>query len=331
MELILHIGMGKTGSSALQKSLSSNGSALNESGAQYLGMWMEPLHAGSNPPKDREFIDQPLSVWEGRAEALRSFGERRSQEAGLTKFIVSNESFFHCGPRLRPFIEKVREFATVKAVVYVRNPLKWLPSAYLQWGVRHKTRPGPIPAFSDYARANVRQYEDVLWWQEHMGDILVVRPYDRVDGVVRDFLEVAGIGAKMPEERFYATGEAAENVLRALFNERFPTEVLPQRFNNVVGERFTRGVPRLEDVVSRSLDFSSAYEIVETNRGLWDRFRDATGVDLLADAAPPPPPDTGAIRDRLVDHLLELALDQSLRLKSLERRIADLEGAGPGN
>ena len=42
MELILHIGMGKTGSTAIQLTLRNNIAKLQDAGADYLGMWLEP-------------------------------------------------------------------------------------------------------------------------------------------------------------------------------------------------------------------------------------------------------------------------------------------------
>lgn len=325
MELILHVGMGKTGSSALQKALRDNSDQLEENGVRYLGMWMQtdPTAPGLGY---WEFFDQPQPVWTMRARELAQYCQKTSFVGGPDRFVVSNESIFHHGESFRTFVEAFSEFGDVRCIAYARHPLKWLPSAYMQWGIRHKTRPGKIPTFDEYARGNIHQYQDLLKFQDMVDAPLTVRPYDMVGDVVDDFLSLLGLDIEIPETVFYTGGEPAESVLRALFNNRYDTDVRPQRFDAVLANRLRDGVPRIDGLINESFDFRPSLQIIDENRDLFQAFGERTGVDLLnQEIDPPKEPDRAAIRDRLVDYLVELTIDQSIRMKALEKRLTELE------
>ena len=324
MELILHIGMGKTGTSALQKALKDSNADLRGQGVLYLGMWM---HDPADPtaPTHQAFFGVDDTAWRERGKKIAALAEKAAGD-GISKFVVSNESFFHHGPKFQAFIDGFG--GPVKAVAYVRRPESWLPSAYLQWGVRHKTRTGPIPSFGEFARQIVHQYSELLFWQDAMGENLTIRPYDEIDNVVSDFYALCGIDLAAPKSRFYTRGEDAENVVRALFNNRFEGEVPPGRFNGVIGKMLDEVTP-LDAAITETLDFSETPEIVEETRGIFEDFAAKTGVDLLAGPEQSAPGlDRDAVRDRIFDYVLRLSLEQSVRIRGLERRLEDLEGGG---
>lgn len=334
MQLILHIGMGKTGSSAIQHALTDNADQLARQGVEYLGMWFDMLDPRFRGVQNqaRFFAMKPAEM-ESATVALLGILQARAAERGIGTFILSNEAFSGHARALHPMVARLRAAGvTIRAIGYARNPAAWLPSAYVQWGVRDKVDPGPVPAYGDKARKLVRWYGGLLAWADLMGDIVTVRPYDRAPDIVADFAEAAGIALDPPGTRVLERGEDAEIVLRALYNNRFQKHVLPAAFDRAVLEGLA-SVPRLEEIAARCFDYGETPAIIAENAPLFDRFAEVFGFDPRASAkAPPPMPAVGPLRDRLVDALLEITLDQARRMQRLERRLAQLEGGtGPAD
>ncbi|WP_238367982.1 hypothetical protein [Mesobacterium pallidum] len=331
MELILHIGMGKTGSTAIQSGLRKHADRLQKNGAEYLGMWLEPGPFKLSWPAYAEFFKQPPEVWRERARTVAAYMQRREVEGGPSIGIYSNESFFHNADEFEAFFDEFGKFGKIRAIAYARNPQRWLPSAYNQWGVRHKTAKGKIPPYPELARKHVKQYGELLKWHRRFGDKLTVLPYDGIGDVTQHFLGQCGLRMKVPEERVYSSGETADTLLRAWFNNRFDEPVEPPRFLAVLGRSFRKGVPHLDALATQTQDFSETGAIIEENAHIFDNFSRVFGFELRdPEAVAPPPPDMDAVRDRLIDYLIELNIDQSLRLRVLERKFEELEGkAGP--
>jgi hypothetical protein len=150
-KLIIHVGMGKTGSSSIQKTLRVARPALEKQGIKYLGLMLEHLAL----PKDytwqsvsgwREYIrvDPPQANRE-LAHALQYADDHLSKD--IHTLIWSNESLFDRLEDVQPALEAVRHRYDVQVVGYVRRPDSWIMSAYLQWGIKHKTYRGPLKPF----------------------------------------------------------------------------------------------------------------------------------------------------------------------------------------
>lgn len=326
MNLILHIGMGKTGSSAIQAALSANADQLAQQGAEYLGMWFDMLDPRFRGVQNQEqFFSQTPEEMERAADSLIEVLRVRSA-AGIHSFILSNEALSGRAWQLKPMINRLREAGiTVRVIGYARHPAAWLPSAYVQWGVRDKVDPGPVQPYEIKARQLVQWYSGLLHWHRQMEEILEVRSYDNAADIVGDFAEAIGFEINVPDKRVLERGEDAEIVLRALFNNRFPKHVLPSAFDQAV-LRSLAAVPKLEDVIEASFDYSETDLIIREQAALFDQFADAFGFDLRTFAkAPPSPPEIGALRDRLFDALLEITLGQAQRIRRLEQRLNRLE------
>jgi len=330
MKLILHIGMGKTGSSSIQRALSESAEMLRAQKVEYLGMWfdmIDPAFRGvSNQDK---FYSQPPEVLRQQAQVFLGALRRRAEEAGTETFILSNEAFSGNSGALQPFLGELGKEIEVRAIGYARNPWSWLPSAYVQWGIRDKTGEGPVPGYEEKARQLVRWYKGLIEWDERISGILEVRNYDQAEDIVQDFAQAAGVDIVIPQKRVLERGEDGEILLRALFNNRFPKHVLPRLFDRAVMGG-SQSVPTLDEALSKYFDYGSTTRIVEERQELFDQFRDRFGIDLTAQqAAPPARPDPGQMRDRLFDYMLEITLDQARRLQNLERQVKELrEGRG---
>lgn len=253
--------------------------------------------------------------------------QARAAAQGTETFTLSNEAFSGNARAMHPMVDRlVAGGVDVKAIGYARDPAAWLPSAYVQWGVRDKVDPGPVPPYAEKARTLVRWYNGLLDWHRLMAPVLQVRSYDAAADIVADFAEAAGLRLDSPGTRVLERGEDAELVLRALYNNRFQKHVLPAVFDRAVLPGLAE-VPRLDTVLERCFDYRETPAIVAEQAALFERFAAAFGFDPReAGRASPPMPDRGALRDRLMDALLEITLDQARRLQRLERRLARLEG-----
>lgn len=326
MKLILHIGMGKTGSSAIQAALSASADRLAAQGAEYLGMWFDMLDPRFRGVLNQDqFFSLPPEEMARSADVLIEVLRARSAD-GIQSFILSNEALSGKARQIKPMIDRLREAGiTLQVIGYARHPAAWLPSAYVQWGVRDKVDPGPVQPYADKARKLIHWYSGLLQWHRQMSDILEVRSYDKAADIVGDFTEVIGFELNVSDNRVLERGEDAEIVLRALFNNRFPKHVLPAAFDRAVLPGLT-SVPKLEDVVKASFDYSETDLLIREQSALFEQFADAFGFDPRAlTKAPPSEPEIGALRNRLFDALLEITLDQAQRIRRLELRINQLE------
>lgn len=331
MKLILHIGMGKTGSSAIQHALRANTECLAAQGAEYLGMWFDMLDPRFRGVQNQgQFFALPPEEMIRVTDVLIDVLRDRAEAGGTHTFILSNEAFSGNAKAMKPMIDRLMARGIdLLAIGYARHPAAWLPSAYVQWGVRDKVDPGPVQPYAVKARKLVRWYSGLLEWHRLMGLILNVRPYDKAGDIVADLATAMGLELDVPGTRVLERGEDAEIVLRALFNGRFPKHVLPNVFDRTVLSGLG-GVPRLEDVVDRSFDYSETGAIIAEQAELFEHFATAFGFDPR-DAAknPPPMPGLDSLRNRLLDALLEITLDQAQRIRRLERRLNQLETGKP--
>ena len=321
MRLVVHIGMGKTGTTAIQGALAGAEGELVAQNARYLGMWFDLVdprfagHAGLEA-----FASATAGEQKAHAATFAKALKVIAKLDGTRLFLLSNEGLFGMGRRLAPFFKALCRRIDVTFVAYVRPVRAWLPSAFTQWGIRHKAYPGPIAGFGTVGRRLVGQYGGVRQWSSRFSGELTVRPFDKGMDVVEDFARTAGVALGAPGPRLLERPEPAETLLRALFNDRFEEPVLPERFSAAVMRG--RAPRRVSEMAELCFGRGGMDEVVAERAELFDEIREITGLDL---AAPLPageaPLDPEALRERLIDHLIEIVLQQSLRIERLERRM----------
>ena len=326
MKLIVHIGMGKTGTSSIQKALRQNEARLAAQSVAYLGMWFTDIDpAFARQEGQRAFFAADADEMAGHARAFATALRRRHEDAGAERFILSNEGFFGRVAKLSPFLNALRGEMDVALIAYVRDPRSWLPSAYTQWGVRHKENTGPVQPFAERAATLVRQYRPLRTWHGDFCDILDVRAYEKGLNVVQDFAAATGIELDMDGKRYLERAEPAEVLLRALFNDRFEDAVMPERFASAVLPQGHVAPVSVAEMAQRCFDQSTLHDIVEENRPHFDYIRDELGIDLTSGDAPQPPePDVEGLSRRLLDYLAEVTLTQAVRIHRLERDVKKL-------
>lgn len=330
---ILHVGMGKTGTSAIQKALGAGTAELAAQGALFLGAELaipgRPLRGWdalsaffASPPEELHRLGQDY------ADSVDDLADAQ----GADCLILSNEAFHDRARPLTAFLAPLRRIMEVRVLIWARNPVTWLPSAHAQWSVRHKTMPGRVEPFGIGARRHVNQYRGIVEWFEVAPELVELHPYREDSDMVAEFAAAAGISLPPAPERVYERPEPAELVLRALYNSRFDGPVMPDRYERAVG-RGAKPTPRIERAINGVLDYGEAAEIVAENAAIFDAIAAATGIDLraLGGSAPEMPPSQQT-RRRLLDELTAITLDQAARILTLEERLARLEArlADPG-
>lgn len=334
MRIIFHIGMGKTGTSSIQHVLRNHAKELGKQNVAYLGMWFNCIDPGFEGYQGfARFIAQTDEEKAASADRFFTFLVDRAAKEGIETFVFSNESLFATYLRLSPFLERLQARGLAMSfVAYLRDPRAWLPSAYTQWAIRHKTNEGPVQNFPTAARRLVEQYEGIRSWQQDFGDVLTVRPFETSLDVVQDFAATVGVTLPETDTRELERAEPADILLRAMFNTRFSDQVLPDRFDRLVTNSSHAPVPSLQEMVERCFNYDGAQDVIAEKRDLFEYIRDSFGLDFLAgDPKQSKTPHAGELQSRVIDYLVEVTFDQAQRLKRLERLVNELRAQGDGS
>lgn len=326
MRIVFHVGMGKTGTSSIQRTLAAHEAELAAQNAHYLGMWFDAVaprfrgHEGLHA-----FAAENPAALAGHAETFLQHLERLSKRTGAELFIHSNEGLFGHSVRIEPFLKALMDRTEVKILAYVRPPRDWLPSAFTQWNIHHKQQQGPIQPFRERARTLVSQYDGVAPWLDRYGEAFEIRRFDKALDIVTDFAAAVGLTLPPTGQRFLERREPAEVVMRALFNDRFEAPMLPDRFDKMVINTHRGFVKDLETVMEICFDYDDIDTIIEEKRATFEAIEQRTGLDLLTPEPGARTVDKAAVRERLLDYIVSITVEQSLRIHRLERRIAALE------
>ena len=285
MRLILHVGMGKTGTSAIQGALRQNPEALAAAGARYLGMRLDFLDPPAEVKKNQAFLREDKASKVDYAGRLSAHLAGLAAE-GVTCAILSNEGLWGQAEVLRPFLDALDPAIKVTVIGYVRNPDRWLPSAYAQWGLADKVNRGGIKPYAEVAGAFATRYRSALEWREMLGAGFALRHYDAAGDVVGDFLAAIGVQAALSGARANPRRNRGELALRALFNNRFPGHAVPGLFDGAVMPP-DAPILGIADLARDCFDYGPTAGVVAQNAALWDEIRTRFGIDLTAAQASP--------------------------------------------
>jgi hypothetical protein len=199
-QLFLHIGFNKTGTSAIQRFLSTHGRALGEARVRYpvtgrggdahyglTGALGFAHRKSASDPSDDEYLRKALV--------------QEMEVAQADTAIVSSEDFV-----LRGDIGRVRTFFAdfdCRIVVYLRRHDYWWISSYNQ-AVKMVAKPPWKPGINAYIefcrerKATRASYRELLdRWADAFGvEAVIVRPFEAAQnegGVVADFLRSVGL------------------------------------------------------------------------------------------------------------------------------------------
>lgn len=332
--LIWHVGAGKTGTTSIQQTLLVNQSALFNQGVKCLGYMLEGAQVQKFPwqhPAEIEVFHR-LSEQETEEALEAIFHEemRQAHSKGVQTLIWSNESFYGRSEKvLRVLLKFDGKYFRLKIIAYVRSYEKWAKSAYIQWGIKHKTYNGKIRSFVEwFTGQNYCFYESFLPIIEQCPDKFTLKNMEHIDDVVVDFLKTCSIEPEgIQIFRVYESPKNLEIYFRSIFNNQYEEIVRPEKFDFLVGKNlrvdtspasYLRSLlPDRDEAEKISSSFSADRE--KLNKFLFSKGenlvqKDTVYVDKIAI-------DT----DTMIGNLTELVMHQAILLENMNDLLSDLE------
>lgn len=207
-KIIIHCGMPKTGSSALQVQLAQSRKQLLKYGFDYLPMGdfnqAEQGHitSGNGAELARAYLnpEHPASMASRRGELTKKFREAISTASGDA--VLSSE-FFSATPRplLGELAAALSDLGEVCLVFFVREQLNILASSYIQQVKRHMLTQYPDEYFSNWDRtkASMMFYHNYFERLAAMAQsaTILAKPYElsktHPAGLLGVFLDMIGV------------------------------------------------------------------------------------------------------------------------------------------
>ena len=214
LDVVLHIGSGKTGTSSIQYFLHRNRERLADFGVLYpkspgktrhtrLGLFAQPDHMLADIPSwGRETSMTPREF----REAFRRRLSKELSDSGLSRVLFSDEALFGSSEatlrNLGSFVDRLAR--SVRVVVYLRRQDDHLISRYQQVvKVGETMRLTERMEALDYSKTYDYHARLATWQRLVQPDTLVVRRFERdrmVEGsLLQDFLDAAGIDARVAD------------------------------------------------------------------------------------------------------------------------------------
>lgn len=139
-KLILHVGLGKTGTTAFQDAIRDSFDPLRKAGFLCAGPRLKFAVPEGEELEAQYLAGEP----EHLAMALTSLEKAAVSTPGITTAIWSNETI-GMAPDLpavvqtiKRFIDNSSVFETLEVAICLRRQDEWAESAYRQWGLKHK-------------------------------------------------------------------------------------------------------------------------------------------------------------------------------------------------
>lgn len=343
--MIVHIGTGKTGSTAIQKTLSAQRQELLKQGIAYWGLNLE--YAPTSTKREWQKpggigILQRMNIKGCISELIQVLEEALSNTHGDTTVIWSNESIYEMRTVFQTTLQSITASSetALTLVAYARNIPGFLVSAYKQWGIKHKTYNGSILPFRSWVESSkdfLAYPETLASWEKCFPNKLSIYNYDEVDDVVTHFYHVLSLPASppcsQPNRRDNSTPEDILLALYALHNNRFQGQVLPERISRLLSDYrlFDNGFASflLSDIYPTSEDLSAHAGFIQEQTDLIN--------DILLKHGQPPfkvntansvrkPLDRYQVFQGVLAILLALTVQQDDRINQLEAQLKTLLG-----
>lgn len=265
-ELTVHIGVGKTGTTAIQQTLAANQKTLSENKQTFLGLMCEnaPIqeHSWQHPEGWHKFMSLDKNLAKTQLLNVLEKNIHELTANGFKSAIWSNESFYDKSEFMIAALQDLQSLGiNIKTVAYVRRHDAWVSSAYYQWGIKHKTYPGPVKPFREWYKKRLINYKTGLSpWLEKSWLKLTIRNFDAVDDVVHDFLNYCGLNhISLNTIRGNETPNPIALALWTLYNSQSGQPILPAELEpllkqngildkTLLGRNFSNLVPTQEEL-----------------------------------------------------------------------------------
>lgn len=220
MRFIIHLGMGKAGSTALQQHFKKYNEEHKQQGIVYAGLNFSTISsekAWQNSQGGYRKLAPDTLTQEFIAQAKRY--ETYAQSINADTIVISNESFSSYISQLTPFFHWLNARYEVYFCLYVRDIDSWLASAYEQWGIKDKSYKGKVKTFEEYFKSGHYRTTGSAISQLKKAKLLKRTYIKNIkftlnSDVVTDFLTHYELPIIAPPKR---GNEAIDNSLKALF------------------------------------------------------------------------------------------------------------------
>jgi hypothetical protein len=255
MDFYIHIGTGKTGTSAIQGFLNKYRSQLiKRSSCLYPNLGVPevldyfsghcPSHCEFFGCKDDGFVDAQIKKLIVRANRKK-----------IQKIILSCEGLSVWPKFAHTLYETLSSSPQVRVIiiVYLRRHDHWLESAWKQWGVKDKRFRDVDHFFSKYHRVipyNFDPLELLETWEGEFGsENIIVRPYEKeqlTGGVIIDFLNQTGIdhtkikGYDPERDKYHVNVGFNRDIIEIFYlNKNFYQDINDNRLINLFSKYLT--------------------------------------------------------------------------------------------
>ncbi len=286
---MFHVGFGKTGTSAIQQALRENTGRFKEQGVFCCDLWLIKRTVGVHGFENHEQFLQLLNSnpVEFSRRLARIFSPENPSFEGTHTIIWSNETLAMHWATVGAIFGELPQSSKNKVVVYLRNQVDWLISAYLQWGIKDKNIPGRVRTWEAFCRdsRNSTDYLAILknWTGHCHGASVVARSYDTANDIVSDFFGCLQLKAEIKPsvDRVYETPNYTALSLFKVFNDQFQEAKQPEPLlglmteAGVVSRDFHAVDPCLIDVSADMLN-----DLAETFSEMNNQLQKDYGVEL---------------------------------------------------
>lgn len=338
--LLVHIGTGKTGSTAIQHALASSTKGLQERGIQYWGLNLEGCDPSARfHPWQKESGTgdlQKLSVAEAMKQVRQVLDQAFSCLEDGQLAIWSNESICERPTVFIPAIQEATAAAGVDCTIlcYVRGHRAYVNSAYKQWGVKHKTYQGRVLSFLQWVKSRnqfLSYGRQVAVWDTAFSDKLRLVNYDHVNDVVQhfsDFLPAQGV-LTIPQKRMNVAPTQALLALYALHNNQIDAPVQPKAIEELLRRYPLAGarhdVTDLSGLFPDENDLTEAENLLKEDADLVNSLLRRHGQPELKtgnQGDDEPSLATNDVQTSLLSVLLKMLMLQEERISQLEKQYA---------
>jgi len=334
--LIVHIGIGKAGSTAIQKHFFQRRAILSHAMLQYWGLNLEFTKAKRTYPWQTpggigilQKMKAPQAIEELKCVLLEAIQATPDDH----KAIWSNESIYERPDVYGQVLEEIRDESKVDLLIigYARNHSQYTVSAYKQWGVKHKTNSGRILSFREWVnlRKDFLSYgKKLVQWELRFPNSFKLFNYDSAGDIVTHFLNVFDSSSDLlpskTDRSVNVSPQSSELALFALYNNQFHEPVTPKGMQDILRRfpqvRQQQPFASLSSLFPAASDISHAMQLLSEDIAIVDEM-------LMRRGQPPLPGDISKQEERLTEsEVTNCVLSALLSMIILQdQRIADLE------
>lgn len=288
-KIVLHIGQGKTGTSALQSALARNDELLKRAGVLY------PEHESAGQARAGHVMSgnlDPENWFEGQVIPIVAAAP------GFATYVFSSEHMFRRMDEFLAAETRYRDRYDFEILLAVRSPLEMLPSVYQQ-AVKRGGFYDDIAAFAEH-ETSARIAAELVAAMERQGIAFTLFNYSVTrDAIVPRILDHIGIRAIIEGGEAAAVGRVNRSLtLAELAFVRFVNQIFGAGYGRLIADALVNELPDIEGQLP-PLDEVLRRDVIARNRAAVERLNaclpHAEQIDLDAERTPPPSGGVGTL------------------------------------